>query len=323
MSPGISVIICCFNSEQRIKPTLEHLRAQTGMENISWEIILVNNASTDNTVTKALEIWEHLQNNMNPDLHVVDEPSPGLSNARKTGIYEASFEILCFCDDDNWLHPNYLSTAYEIMTNNGSIGALAGKGIAISDIQLPDWFAQYQTCYACGTLAEKSGDVTGNKWIWGAGMILRTAYMKRLFEAGFSNINEDRKGENLSSGGDTEICYWHILTGKKLWYDERLVFSHYISPARLTKEMAERLWNELDKSYNSLAPYFPLIFPGPRPQGNKLSLFTQALFHIIQRKDGTQLYMQLRPMFDWRLNKKTRDIVDTVKNFKRKEIHQL
>lgn len=45
---GISIMICCYNSEKRIVPTLQHL-SKLKTDGIAVEIILVNNASTDDT----------------------------------------------------------------------------------------------------------------------------------------------------------------------------------------------------------------------------------------------------------------------------------
>ena len=67
-------------------------------------------------------------------------------------------------------------------------------------------------------------------------MVLRRSVYINLIEAGFKHLTLDREGEKLTSGGDNELCYWHILVGYKLWYDERLIFQHFMPSARLSKE---------------------------------------------------------------------------------------
>jgi hypothetical protein len=42
-----------------------------------------------------------------------------------------------------------------------------------------------------------------------------------------------RKANDFTSGEDTELCYWHILSGFKLWYCESLKLSHYMTQSRL------------------------------------------------------------------------------------------
>jgi glycosyltransferase involved in cell wall biosynthesis len=46
---GVSVIICCYNSRERIEKTLDFIFAQEVEGAIPWEIIIVDNASTDDT----------------------------------------------------------------------------------------------------------------------------------------------------------------------------------------------------------------------------------------------------------------------------------
>ena len=46
---GISVIVCCYNSAERLTETIKHLAGQNVPHYIPWELIVVDNASTDNT----------------------------------------------------------------------------------------------------------------------------------------------------------------------------------------------------------------------------------------------------------------------------------
>src|SRR5688572_10602380 len=98
---GISVIICCYNSSSRLPETLKHLANQSVPGKINWELIVVNNASTDNTASVAETEWAKY--NLEIPLHVVDQPVPGQSAARDKGYEVASHEYLLYVDDDNWL----------------------------------------------------------------------------------------------------------------------------------------------------------------------------------------------------------------------------
>jgi len=46
---GISVLVCTYNGAKRLEKTLAHLAAQVTNSTVEWEIILVDNNSTDNT----------------------------------------------------------------------------------------------------------------------------------------------------------------------------------------------------------------------------------------------------------------------------------
>ncbi|MBK6397553.1 MAG: glycosyltransferase [Bacteroidetes bacterium] len=58
---GISIVICCYNSESRIKETLEALQMQEVGNDIKWEVLLVDNNSTDKTIEVSEMIWKKRQ----------------------------------------------------------------------------------------------------------------------------------------------------------------------------------------------------------------------------------------------------------------------
>jgi glycosyltransferase involved in cell wall biosynthesis len=57
MQPGVSIIICCHNSAKLLPQTLAHLKAQKNEANVAWEVIVVDNASTDETSRVSLSLW--------------------------------------------------------------------------------------------------------------------------------------------------------------------------------------------------------------------------------------------------------------------------
>jgi glycosyltransferase involved in cell wall biosynthesis len=254
---GISVIICCFNSAERLPVTLSHITRQELPEGFRWEVIIVNNNSSDDTVEVAKREWQ--KKALDVPLRVIHENTPGLSHARRSGILHAAYKYSVFCDDDNWLAPDYLSVAYSIMESKDNIGVLGGFGIAVCESDLPDWFELKQNGFAVGAQAKENGDLTEKRHIWGAGAVLRTKFLAALYRAGINTILSDRSGKNLTSGGDYEISLWFILGKYRLWYDDRLVFSHYISEDRLTPDYVDRLWKGFISAEQLLAAYKRII----------------------------------------------------------------
>jgi GT2 family glycosyltransferase len=225
---GVSVVVCCHNSAQRLPPTMRHLAQQRTQ--VPWEVIVVDNASTDDTATVARSQWPFDA----ISLQVVSEPSLGLSYARARGIAAAKYEFIAFVDDDNWLEPDWVETAFRVMTANPDVGACGGRSRAAFDGDAPPWFAKVQMSYAVGDRGAEAKDLGDRDgWLWGAGLVLRQTAWTKLVAAGFVQQVPDRQGKALTSGGDAEICLALRRARWRLQYDPRMRFTHYIPSQRL------------------------------------------------------------------------------------------
>jgi glycosyltransferase involved in cell wall biosynthesis len=257
INKGISIIICCYNSSKRLPRTLEYIANQQINESILIEVLIVDNASTDNTTQLAQIEWDKQQCNFN--FKIFEEKQPGLTNARICGVRNAQYEYLVFCDDDNWLSENYIQTAYEIMESDPLIGALGGQGIAVSDSAFPNWFEDVKGIYAAEKQAKENGDLKNRLHLWGAGLVTRSQLMNRVFDGNAPLLLVDRKGNALSSGGDSEICARIILLGYKLHYCDKLIFKHFISENRLTLEYKEALCKGFENIGEALSIYYDFV----------------------------------------------------------------
>jgi glycosyltransferase involved in cell wall biosynthesis len=88
VSLDISMIVCAHNEERSLPGCLYSVLAQTRVPN---EILVINNASTDETGAVAREI---------PGVCVVDEPRKGLVVSRERGRHEARGDLLVYIDAD-------------------------------------------------------------------------------------------------------------------------------------------------------------------------------------------------------------------------------
>ena len=93
MSPSLSIIIPAYNEEKYIGSCLEHILKNAGPE--VCEIIVIDNASTDNTKSLAESYG----------VKVITEARQGVSFARQRGYIESTGEILCFLDADTHMPP--------------------------------------------------------------------------------------------------------------------------------------------------------------------------------------------------------------------------
>ncbi|MBP3431790.1 MAG: glycosyltransferase family 2 protein [Clostridia bacterium] len=104
----ISIIIPCFNVGRFLEECCKSLANQT---NKNFEVIFVNDGSTDDTLDIIKEICEE-----NENYRYVDQQNQGVSGARNTGIQNANGEFVCFIDADDILSPFYLETLHSNIT---------------------------------------------------------------------------------------------------------------------------------------------------------------------------------------------------------------
>ena len=234
---GITVIMCCYNSVQRLSKTLQALARQECQ--VNWEVLIVDNASDDGTADYAVALWKMI--NSSVPVRTVHEPVPGLSNARKTGVRAARYANILFCDDDNWLSEHYLQGMYNMLMNDQQTAACGGMGVPIFETKEPYWFYEYAEAYALGSqkINSENGKILN---LYGAGLAVKKSALDELYRSGFDSVLKDRVGKLLSSAGDTELTYALVLMGYKLQCSDELKFFHFLSKERLDKRYLTKLF---------------------------------------------------------------------------------
>ncbi len=227
---GVSLIICCYNSGWIIEQTLNALKEQIVKESLHWEIILVDNCCTDNTVELALRTMK----DCDISFVIAHESKAGLANARRRGISVAHYDIVIYCDDDNLLSERYVNTMHDLMRSDSSIGAAGGMGIA--EFQAPPAQIVVDNIgnYAVGS------QIGHDCWLYGAGVTLRTALVREVYNHQKCYLM-GRKGNELLSGDDTELVMSMVVRGYKIAPTDDVTFIHVLKAERLSEEYYQRL----------------------------------------------------------------------------------
>lgn len=99
----ITVIVCTRNRARQLRNLLESFLALDPPAQAEWEMIVVDNGSTDDTVCVIDEFASQLP------LRRVWEPRAGLSNARNAGVAASRGDYICWTDDDVEVHRGWLA----------------------------------------------------------------------------------------------------------------------------------------------------------------------------------------------------------------------
>jgi len=235
LTNGISLVIFCYNSEKRIEETLRHIANQKFTKAITWELVVVDNNSTDQTLIVTERAWKDLRCSI--PFRIVSEKKQGLSYARLAGIKAAAYEIVAFVDDDNRLFDDWVEIAYEFMSSHPEVGLCGGQTFPDYEITPGPWFEKVKHTIAVGQQGTGIEDITEKrKFVWGAGAIIKRSLILKAVDLGFSNITASRVPGFLGGGDDWELACIVRAMHAKIYYNEQLKLYHYIPAGRTSWE---------------------------------------------------------------------------------------
>ncbi len=109
----LSIIIPCYNAEKYIENCLKSLVENSGGILSAFEIIAINDGSTDNT----LEILESFAKKFDT-IKVINQNNMGSSVARNKGMENSSGEYIWFIDADDYILANTLEQIISLLIEN-------------------------------------------------------------------------------------------------------------------------------------------------------------------------------------------------------------
>jgi len=272
---GVSVVICTYNGAARLPQTLAHLAAQENTDAIAWEVLVVDNASTDDIAEVAHRCWPAYAP---APLRIVREPRLGTAHARRRGLMDARYEIVSFVDDDNWMAANWLGLSYEIMSHEPGLGALGSINYPACEIEPPSWFERFRANYTVYTeedLAASGGAPWG---LYSAGMSIRKTAWLQLVRDGFDFGVCGAVGAELGRGEDSELTFALREAGWKLRIEPQLRFEHFIPARRLNWAYLRKLSRDSAVSTVVLDAYH---LPADHGTGLKARLRKTWIWHAL------------------------------------------
>lgn len=122
----LSIIVPVYNTESYLAACLDSLIEPALLRDGSYEIIAVNDGSTDGSRRILADYEEHWPGR----IRIADTPNGGLGHARNTGLDLAGGEWLLFVDSDDYLTPGAVPEIFE---------ALDAAGRAEADVAVFDF----------------------------------------------------------------------------------------------------------------------------------------------------------------------------------------
>lgn len=229
-----TIAIPTYNGATRLPQLLEQLREQVDTEHFSWEILVVDNNSTDNTQKLVCDFQANWSKPF--PLKYCFESEQGAAFARQRAIREARGTWVGFLDDDIRPAADWVAQAYAFSQEHPSAGAYGGQIHGDFEIQPPENFKRIESflairergskphLYKADSLSLPPGAaLVVNKQAWCENVPSRPALVGRVNGA-------------MLAGEDYETLLHMHRSGWEIWYNPAMHVYHQIPKRRLEKD---------------------------------------------------------------------------------------
>jgi len=229
--PKISVVVCTHNRCNMLRDTLVSLAEMSVPNNLPWELVVVDNNSTDET-KKAVESFIR---SSRLNAKYVLECNAGLSYARNRGIMESEGGVVSFLDDDVVVASDWLTEIWKAFEQFGAM-CVGGRVLLHGAPQMPSWWHQ-------------GFDVAVGKFDRGDNIILyknddeeligigaNMSFRRMIFEKyGLFDTEMGRIGNQQRTGEETELVLRLRRNNELAVYYPAAVVYHCVANDRFSK----------------------------------------------------------------------------------------
>lgn len=224
----ISVVICTYNRDKFIRTALQKLTEQS-LPAEEYEVIVVDNRSTDNTATICQEF---VSTHASFNFRYVFEPNKGLSFARNRGWEEAKSSIITYIDDDAEASFDFLKSIVLFLQQHKEAIGIGGKVIPIyPGTSEPEWMNPYLNGFVGRMDFGEAPKIFEGKMKYPAGCNM--TYRKEILQqaGGFNNEltfrSDDKYIYHQVSKLSNQVYYLPAATVYHNIDQERLQFSNF------------------------------------------------------------------------------------------------
>jgi len=237
---NVSVLICSFNRERFLASTLDSLAATAVSPDIRWEVIVVDNNSSDGT---RAEVERRVPAFPAP-LRCLFEQTQGKAHALRTGIEASTADVIVFTDDDVRVPPDWLEQAVRPLIERSDIDYTGGPVLPAWETAPPGWINGNPGVLwgpialldygPEGFILEERGRIA-----MGVNMAVRRELIDRV--GGF-HLGLERTGESLMGQGQAEFFFRTRRAGARGAYVPGMWLRHHVPASRLTRQYYRRWW---------------------------------------------------------------------------------
>jgi len=224
----LTVAICTWNRSALLRETLERMTSLLVPPGAAWELLVVDNNSTDDTPSVASAYDGRLP------LRYLFEPTPGKSNACNLAVREARGEYILWTDDDVLVARDWLAAYCEAFERWPDAAVFGGRILPWFAGSPPDWlvrgFHRVEHAFAALDLGPEPLPLGGDRLPFGANMAIRMKEQRRhRYDPGLGpRPNSGLRGEEIT------LVRGMLAEGATGWWVPAAEVQHYIPEHRQT-----------------------------------------------------------------------------------------
>lgn len=229
-----TVVIPTYNGANRIGTVLDRLRNQVQIASLRWEIIVIDNNSTDNTA-QVIQDYQARWQQFVP-LKYCQETQQGAGFARKRGVKEANSPLIGFLDDDNFPAADWVAAAYNFAQKHPQAGTYGSQIKALWEVEPPANFERIQPFLAINERGSQPLLYEPHSKLLppSAGLVVRKeAWLKSVPQ---HCILGGRVPGKMLTSEDLEVLAYIQQTDWQIWYNPAMKIEHQIPHWRLQKD---------------------------------------------------------------------------------------
>ena len=231
--PYLTVAIPTYNGAERLTEILERLSKQINTDNFTWDILIVDNNSQDNTA----EIIKNYQKKWSNwrTLKYCCEQRQGAAFARQKAIAEAQSQWVAFLDDDIIPAFDWVANAYKFSIEHPQVGAYGGQIHGDFEVSPPNDFQRIASFLAIRERGEEAHLYDAKNLSLppsAAWVVKRDAWLK--YVPAIPTLSGRTKG-SMVQGDDYEPLLYLHKAGWEIWYNPTMHVNHKIPRKRLER----------------------------------------------------------------------------------------
>lgn len=226
MNPLISIVIPAYNVAAYIHKSLNSIVEQT-IDN--FEIIIIDDASTDNTVSIIKEFFSHHTFRFEP-IFLVNPQNYGCATTRNIGIHLAHGKYICFLDADDFYKPTFLQVLSEKIVQKKCDFVFCGYDIQNHTTKS---YREYTSF--------KQYPKTSHKWhVLRNSLIGKThiGHWAALYNLNFLRKNHIFYFDGCQKAADTEFVFNVMMNCQKPTFITQSLYIYVIRPNSITTNAA-------------------------------------------------------------------------------------